>query len=596
MSSPIDQLLRSTRALNGDRLVLEAGKNAFVWTAAGAKEVTKSPLTPYDVFKLISPIMPENRKVDLVGKPSTEFQYHLEGIGTFDVTVIKETSGIKAVLKYAEAAPTQALPQARPLIMAQPLSRQEPPPPMAQPVRPVMAQPLSQQEPPPPMAQPVRPVMAQPLSRQELPPPMAQPIPAEPPVRLDRTAPLPQHLQRQEPNPELPPSHPLAAPIPPSSHLPSITSAGTMSSRHQLGNLTDREKAKLELDKLLERAVKMKCSDLHLASGAPPIVRRFGALIRLEADPMDVEKARLLIKEILTEEQFSRFDSTGDLDFSYELVGVGRFRGNVLRQYRGIDLTFHVVPADILPPEQLGLPSLVRDLTRNHQGLILITGAAGQGKSTTISSLVDVINSERPLHVITIEDPIEFIHPINKVAVVNQREVGRHTLSYANALRAALREDPDVLVVGEMRDPETISLAITAAETGHLVMGTLMTSSAHQTVERILESFPPSQQNQIRTMLSESLRAVISQRLIPLADDSGMVLAAEILLGTPAVSNLIRDKKTFQIPSIMQTSRNIGMKRMDDALVELVQNRKITLQQAMEYALDKKLLESLAGR
>lgn len=584
MSSPIDQLLRSTRALNGDRLVLEAGKNALVWTAFGAKDVTKSPLTPYDVFKLISPIMPENRKVDLVGKPSTEFQYHLESVGTFNVTIIKESSGIKAVLKYIEAptTPTQALPQARPLIMAQPLSQQEPPPPMAQPVKPGVTQPL------PPT---VRPIMAQPL---------LDPVPQ---AYSDRTAPLPQQLQRGEiPNLPTPPSLPSPHTQPPpqavstQTSLPSVTSAGTMSSRHQVGSLTDREKAKLELDKLLERAVKMKCSDLHLASGAPPIVRRLGSLIRLEADPLDTERVKLLIKEILTEEQFSRFDSTGDLDFSYELVGIGRFRGNVLRQYRGIDLTFHVVPADILPPEELGLPPLVRDLTRNHQGLILITGAAGQGKSTTISSLVDVINTERPLHIITIEDPIEFIHPINKAGVVNQREVGRHTLSYANALRAALREDPDVLVVGEMRDPETISLAITAAETGHLVMGTLMTSSAHQTVERILESFPPSQQNQIRTMLSESLRAVISQRLIPLADDSGMVLAAEILLGTPAVSNLIRDKKTFQIPSIMQTSRNIGMKRMDDALVELVQSGKITLQQAVEYALDKKMLESLARR
>lgn len=580
MPSPIDQLLRSTRALNGDRLVLEAGKNAFVWTATGAKDVTKSPLTPYDVFKLISPIMPENRKVDLVGKPSTEFQYHLDCVGNFNVTVIKESSGIKAILKYVEVQP-QTLPQARPLIMAQPLSQQEPPPPMAQPVRPGITQPL------PPT---VKPIMAQPL------------FPIEG-AHVDQTAPLPQHLKQEPPSPiplNLPSPHAFTQQqthsTPSSLPLPSVTSAGTMSSRHQVGNLTDRERAKLELDKLLERAVKMKCSDLHLASGAPPIVRRFGSLIRLEADPLDVERARLLIKEILTEEQFNRFESTGDLDFSYELVGIGRFRGNVLRQYRGIDLTFHVVPAEILPPEQLGLPSLVRDLTRNHQGLILVTGAAGQGKSTTISSLVDVINTERPLHIITIEDPIEFIHSINKTAVVNQREVGRHTLSYANALRAALREDPDVLVVGEMRDPETISLAITAAETGHLVMGTLMTSSAHQTVERILESFPPSQQNQIRTMLSESLRAVISQRLIPLADDSGMVLAAEILLGTPAVSNLIRDKKTFQLPSIMQTSRNIGMKRMDDALVELVQSRKITLQQAMEYALDKKLLESLAGR
>ncbi|MBK7995578.1 MAG: type IV pilus twitching motility protein PilT [Blastocatellia bacterium] len=366
--------------------------------------------------------------------------------------------------------------------------------------------------------------------------------------------------------------------------------------RTGFGINTERQKLRQDIDKLLERTLKMRGSDLHVATGAPPIVRRFGTLMRVEGEILEIEKARAIVREILTDEQFRQFEKTGDLDFSYEVIGVGRFRGNVLRQNRGIDLTFHVVPAEIMSPETLGLPPLVRELTHFHQGLILITGAAGQGKSTTISSLVDVINSERALHILTVEDPIEFVHPIDKKAIVNQREVGRHTKSFANALRAALREDPDVIVVGEMRDLETISLAVTASETGHLVMGTLMTSSAHQTVDRILESFPPAQQNQIRAMLSDSLRAVISQRLLPMTDNSGMVLAAEILLGTPAVANLIREKKTFQIPSIIQTNRHLGMRRMDDALLELVQAGKVNPQKALDFAFDKKAFEASIKR
>jgi len=297
-----------------------------------------------------------------------------------------------------------------------------------------------------------------------------------------------------------------------------------------------------------------------------------------------------MLLEILTPEQRRRFLDTNDLDFSYEINGVGRFRANICRQHRGVDGSFRMIPETIPTPEQLGLPAAVASLTNHHQGLVLITGPAGRGKSTTIASLIDLINSEKPLHVITVEDPIEFVHPIKR-AVVNQREVGKHTRSFSNALRAALREDPDVIVVGEMRDLETISLAITAAETGHLVFGSLMTSDASQTVDRILDSFPAGQQAQIRTMLSESLRGIASQQLVPAADGSGRVLACEILLCNMAVGNMIRERKTFQLASIMQTGRNLGMQRMDDSLFDLFQAGRITSTNALLYSHDLKAME-----
>ncbi|MEW6731660.1 MAG: PilT/PilU family type 4a pilus ATPase [Acidobacteriota bacterium] len=670
MAAPIEQLLKSAKALNAERLVLEAGKSAFVWTKAGTKELTKTQLTPYDIFKLISPIMPEDKKVALVGQPSTEFQYSIDGVGDFNVTVVKESNGIKVIFKHPGESNSEPLPElisTQPFVRSQPVAKPNNATPSATPVaspsgnianpilpkaQPIMAQPAPPlAQPAPPVAQPslpkAQPIMAQPVLAQPASPaqpaitkpptatsstgPVAQPslpttVQLSPTVILpnnqnsDATVPLnpqqraavtggrpaearsaelrPPEVKAPEVRPPAvttPPAGPPLSPLPTSTPISPLLTTGTGMGRTQI-SFPERERVKLEVERLLERTVKLRGSDLHLATGAPPIVRRFGSLIRLEGDPLDLDKARVLIRELLTEEQYTRFEKTNDLDFSYEVVGLGRFRANVLRQYRGIDLTFHTVPADIQTPEELGLPSIVREVTRHHQGLILITGAAGQGKSTTISSLVDVINSERPLHIITIEDPIEFVHPINKKAVVNQREVGRHTHSFANALRAALREDPDVIVVGEMRDLETISLAITAAETGHLVMGTLMTSSAHQTIDRILESFPPNQQNQIRMMLSESLRAVVSQRLLPLADESGMVLAAEILISMTAVANLIRDKKTYQIPSIMQTNRAMGMRRMDDALIELVEQGKITPQKGLEFALDKKAFEAAITR
>ena len=237
----------------------------------------------------------------------------------------------------------------------------------------------------------------------------------------------------------------------------------------------------------------------------------------------------------------------------------------------------------------MGLPPVVKKVLDHHQGLILITGAAGHGKSTTLAAMLDFINERRAHHVLTVEDPIEFVHPIKK-AVVNQRQIGRDTLSYANALRAALREDPDIIMVGELRDPETISLAMTAAETGHLVLGTMSTASAHKTVDRIIDSYPASEQNQIRAMLGDSLKAVITQRLIVNAENNGMVLAAEILIVTMPMSNLIRDSKTFQIPGMMQTGKAVGTRLMDDSIVELLQEGKILLEQAQENIVNKQRL------
>jgi twitching motility protein PilT len=344
------------------------------------------------------------------------------------------------------------------------------------------------------------------------------------------------------------------------------------------------------LHKILSKAVWSKASDIHVPSGAPIQVRRNGHLERFDERAGPPNEVGALLLEILTEEQRKRFLETNDLDFSYEVKGVGRFRANVCRQHRGIDGSFRVIPDVIPSPEALGLPASVLPLTKHHQGLVLVTGPAGQGKTTTIAMLVDLINSEKPVHIITVEDPIEFVHPI-KCAVVNQREVGKHTLSFANALRAALREDPDVIVVGEMRDLETIALAITAAETGHLVFGSLMTTNAAQTVDRILDSFPAGQQAQIRTMLSESLKGIVSQQLVPGADGEGRVLACELLFCNLAVANMIRERKTFQLSSVMQTSRNVGMQRMDDALIDLSQAGRITPETAMMYAHDPKATE-----
>ena len=341
--------------------------------------------------------------------------------------------------------------------------------------------------------------------------------------------------------------------------------------------------AERKLDALLAHAVSRRASDVHIHSGAALKLRVNGLLTELETEPLDPQLAGEMIREVLTPEQRSALEAHGQVDFAYTLPGVGRFRSNAYRQQRGVDAVFRAIPPEPPTLADLGLPETLSRFCNYHQGMVLITGPAGCGKSSTLAAMVRIINQERRDHIITIEDPIEYIHR-SQQCVVNQRQVGRHTNSFARALRAALREDPDIIAIGELRDLETISLALTAAETGHLVLATLHTNNAIRTINRILGVFPPEQQEQIRTMVSESLRAVISQRLVARADGQGRVPALEVLVCNKAVGNLIRENKTFQIRSVLQTGGSQGMCQLDASLADLVKNRVITREEAARQA------------
>ncbi|MFN2491339.1 MAG: type IV pilus twitching motility protein PilT [Pyrinomonadaceae bacterium] len=323
------------------------------------------------------------------------------------------------------------------------------------------------------------------------------------------------------------------------------------------------------IDDLLNQMAERDASDLHLTSGSAPYLRVHGQMARLNYKAVSPEVCQALIFEVLSETQREIFLETWDLDCSYALKGVGRFRVNVFGQRKGVGAVFRRIPEYIQTIDELGLPANLSDLLDVSEGLILVTGPTGSGKSTTLASLIHTINVDKKAHIITIEDPIEFVHN-NKNSLINQREVSSHTKSFHHALRAALREDPDVILVGEMRDLETISLALTAAETGHLVLATLHTNSATKTVDRIIDVFPEAQQGQIRVMLSESLRGVVAQSLVPRSDGQGRVAVVEVLVNIPAVANLIREGKTFQIASSMQTGQVHGMITFETAINDLV--------------------------
>lgn len=322
-----------------------------------------------------------------------------------------------------------------------------------------------------------------------------------------------------------------------------------------------------QIDQFLKVLVEQEGSDLHLTTGSPPIMRVHGNMQKFKFRELTAKDVETLIYEIMEEEWRTRFLDNQDFDFAYEIEGLARFRVNVFWQRKGLGCVLRTIPSDILTADQLGFPDAIRKLCMLTRGLVLVTGPTGSGKSTTLAAMVDLINETRQDHVLTIEDPIEFTHP-NKQCLVNQREVGTNTRSFANALRAALREDPDVILVGEMRDRETIELGITAAETGHLVFGTLHTNSAPKTVDRIIDVFPADQQEQIRAMLAESLKGVISQVLLRRKDGLGRLAAWEIMIGTGAVANLIRENKIHQIPSMIQTGKKDGMQLLDQHILE----------------------------
>lgn len=329
-----------------------------------------------------------------------------------------------------------------------------------------------------------------------------------------------------------------------------------------------------KLDELFNLMVHEGASDLHLTTGSSPYLRMKGSLQPINSKELTAEECQALVFEILTEKHRKQFLENWELDTSYEVDQIGRFRVNIFMHRKGIGAVFRHIPSEIPTVEQLDLPPALTDMIQSPKGLILVTGPTGSGKSTTLAALIDHLNSTKKHHILTIEDPIEFVHK-NKKSVVNQREVGSSTQSFAKALKAALREDPDVILVGELRDIETISLAVTAAETGHLVFGTLHTMNATKTADRLIDVFPPEQQGQIRSMLSESLCGIVTQSLLPNFDHTGRVAAMEILINTPAIGNLLREGKTHQILSSMQTSRKAGMQTFEQHITHLVKNRKI---------------------
>jgi twitching motility protein PilT len=341
-----------------------------------------------------------------------------------------------------------------------------------------------------------------------------------------------------------------------------------------------------DLIELLNFGVKNKASDLHLSSGMPPMIRVHGEVRKINIAPLDKSQVTNMLYDIMNEQQRKLFDEEWECDFSFEVSGLARFRVNAYNQNRGTAAVLRTIPSKVLTLEELKTPPLFAQLMNKPKGLILVTGPTGSGKSTTLAAMIDHYNRSEAGHILTVEDPIEFVHQSQK-SLVNQREVGVMTKSFANALKSALREDPDMILVGEMRDLETIRLALTAAETGHLVLGTLHSSSAAKTINRIIDVFPEAEKDMIRTMLSESIEAIISQSLLKTKDGSGRVAAHEIMVGTPAIRNLIRENKIPQMYSSIQTGQALGMQTMDQCLLNLVKTQKISMADARTMAVNK---------
>ncbi|MCK6413425.1 type IV pilus twitching motility protein PilT [Dechloromonas sp. ZY10] len=342
----------------------------------------------------------------------------------------------------------------------------------------------------------------------------------------------------------------------------------------------------MDITELLAFSVKNKASDLHLSAGLPPMIRVHGDVRRINLPPLEHKEVHGMVYDIMNDAQRKHYEETLECDFSFEIPNLARFRVNAFNQNRGAGAVFRTIPSKVLTLEELNCPKIFKDISETPRGIVLVTGPTGSGKSTTLAAMVNHINENDYGHILTVEDPIEFVHE-SKRCLINQREVGPHTLSFNNALRSALREDPDVILVGEMRDLETIRLALSAAETGHLVFGTLHTSSAAKTVDRIVDVFPAAEKEMVRSMLSESLRAVISQTLLKTKDGNSRVAAHEIMIGTPAIRNLIRENKVAQMYSAIQTGQGFGMQTLDQNLLDLVRRNVVSSVEARSKAANK---------
>jgi twitching motility protein PilT len=528
MPSPIIDLLKRTLSVGGSEVRLIPGRRTVVVTPQGESEVRGDAQTSERVQGLIEPVLtPEARRS--LSSGYAEWEFPLEDKGPARARVQMKGGQLSAFffLDNCDANGKRGLPR--------------PAPPM--PAPPMPAPPLSS-------------TLSSPgLSASSA----ASMLEAD----IDR-APAPPRRS--------------SAPARSRSHSPA------KNSRASLPAMGSGPTA--EIDQLLKKLVDSKGSDLHLSVGAPPMIRKDGEMQALPGlAPLVPEAMERMVMPIVPDRNRDEFARTHDSDFAYELPGVCRFRANLFVDLKGIGAVFRIIPSKILSVEDLGIPKEVLALCHLPKGLVLVTGPTGSGKSTTLAALIDYINRNRSDHIITIEDPVEFVHP-NKKCLINQRQVGEHTDSFKKALRAALREDPDIVLLGEMRDLETIAIALETAETGHLVFGTLHTSSAPATIDRIIDQYPPEQQAQIRVMLANSLKGVLAQMLCKKIG-GGRAAAWEIMFGVPAISNLIREQKIFQIPSIMQTGRKLGMALMNDSLFRLVKEGVVAPEEALAKANDK---------
>jgi twitching motility protein PilT len=551
----IEQLLSKFKEFGATELHLEASQKPYFVTPGGVREISATAIQHKDIVQIISPILTPAAKSELIEKPGTEFQ-HRSNSGLFQISIKKSSLGFNVIIRGTGNAATGAIPIPTQPVQAVPKPGFSPQTyqntaatPTAQATQP-MAMPPTQ--PAPQMRQPVQ---SQPGPASYTPPPQT-PQPTYNPVQQTQA--------------------PTQVSTPPVQQVRRTTSGA-------------------EIDKFFEEMARMKASDLHISTGMPPMVRHDGEMKVLEGHPvLRPEDTDRLLLEIMPKRNKEEFDRRHDTDFAYEIGGIGRFRANIFMDRKGRGAVFRIIPSKILTAEDLKLSKAILDLCFLSKGLVVVTGPTGSGKSTTLAAMIDFVNRHRRDHLITIEDPVEFVHE-PKGCLINQREVHTHTDSFKDALRAALREDPDIILVGEMRDLETIAIAIETAETGHLVFGTLHTTTAASTVDRIIDQFPTDRQAQIRAMLSESLKGVVAQTLLK-KKGGGRVAALEILLVTPAISNLIREGKTFQIPSVMQTSKNVGMVTLNEALFEYVKNDVVSAEDAYVKAVDKIGFKELCKR
>jgi twitching motility protein PilT len=560
----LDRLLSAVLSNRADALTLDEGDPAKLETQGAARAVTKSPLTAQQVVGLVKEIAPPDAGRQLDSSRAVTFTYESSD-GVFTVRVAHEDGKWRArVTPGVDAAPaSDGAAGFDPLAGFQPSAS-------------FMADPT-----PAPAA---RPTPSAPTPR-----PVARPTPSAPIANATPATAMPNVARPATPL-SVPTARPAAAPPPaPATAAPAASPAARAASRAALDHVEDfegSEAARDMIEQLLRTTVERGASDLHLRCGEPPIIRLHGEMHRIEGwAALENDQLDTMLRSIMPERNRIEFAESNDTDYAHEIVGCARFRANALRDRMGVAAVFRQIPSQVVNVEQMQITPEVQQLCYLTKGLVLVTGPTGSGKSTTLCALIDMVNRVRNDHVITIEDPIEFVHP-NKNCIITQRQVGVHTKSFKSALRAALREDPDIILVGELRDLETVSIAIETAETGHLVFGTLHTTTAPGTIDRIIDQFPADRQEQIRVMLADSLKGVISQTLCKKIG-GGRVAAREILLSIPAVSNLIREGKTFQIHSVMQTSRRLGMVTLNDALIEHVDAGNVEPKEAYMKAVDK---------